>query len=71
MYDDSLAPAGHHFAYRACPSAPYEVDGDWESHTESSADAMVEQVQQHAPGFCDSILARTVLTPTLRTEQLR
>jgi phytoene dehydrogenase-like protein len=71
VYDDSLAPAGHHTVYLACPSAPYEVDGGWESHAESFADAMVEQVEQHAPGFRDSILARTVRTPTLMAEELR
>ncbi len=32
---------------------------------------MVEQVEQHAPGFRDSILARTVRTPTLMAEELR
>ncbi len=71
VYDDSLAPAGHHTVYLACPSSPYEVDGGWESHAESFADAMVEQVEQHAPGFRDSILARTVRTPTLMADELR
>ncbi|MEO5982694.1 MAG: NAD(P)/FAD-dependent oxidoreductase [Pedococcus sp.] len=71
VYDDSLAPAGHHTVYLACPSAPYEVDGGWQSHAEAFADAMVQQVEQHAPGFRDSILARTVRTPTLMAEELR
>jgi phytoene dehydrogenase-like protein len=71
VYDDSLAPAGHHTVYLACPSAPYEVDGGWESQAESFADAMVEQVEQHAPGFRESILSRTVRTPTLMASELR
>ncbi len=71
VYDDSLAPAGKHTVYLACPSAPYDVEGGWEDQAEGFADAMVEQVEQHAPGFTDSILARTVRTPTLMAEELR
>jgi phytoene dehydrogenase-like protein len=71
VYDDSLAPAGHHTVYLACPSAPYDVRGGWQDQAESFADAMVQQVEEHAPGFRDSILARTVRTPTLMAQQLR
>jgi phytoene dehydrogenase-like protein len=71
VYDDTLAPAGHHTVYLACPSAPYDVDGGWDSQAESFADAMVEQVEQHAPGFRDSIVARTVRAPTLMASELR
>ena len=71
VYDDSLAPAGRHTVYLACPSAPYDVRGGWESQAEDFADAMVEQVEQHAPGFRDSIRARTVRTPTLMAQELR
>ena len=71
VYDDSLAPAGRHTVYLACPSAPYDVDGGWADQADCFADAMVEQVEQHAPGFRDSIQARTVRTPTLMAEELR
>ena len=71
VYDDSLAPAGRHTVYLACPSAPYDVEGGWENQAEAFADAMVEQVEQHAPGFRASILARTVRTPTLMAKELR
>ena len=71
VYDDSLAPPGRHTVYLACPSAPYEVDGGWESQAEAFADAMVEQVEQHAPGFRDSIRARVVRTPTQMASELR
>jgi len=70
-YDDSLAPAGRHTVYLACPSAPYELDGGWADQAEAFADAMVEQVEQHAPGFRASISARHVRTPTVAAEQLR
>lgn len=71
VYDDSLAPAGQHTVYLACPCAPSQVDGGWEDQKEAFADAMVAQVEAHAPGFTDSILARTVRTPTLMAEELR
>ena len=70
-YDDSLAPAGRHTVYLACPCAPYDVEGGWESAAERFADAMVEQVEQHAPGFRDSIRSRVVRTPTLMARELR
>ena len=70
-YDESLAPAGRHTVYLACPSAPYDLRGGWESQAEAFADAMVEQVEQHAPGFRDSIRARVVRTPTLMAQELR
>ncbi len=71
VYDDSLAPTGKHTVYLACPCAPFDVEGGWEEHAEGFADAMVEQVEQHAPGFRASISARTVRTPTLMAQELR
>jgi phytoene dehydrogenase-like protein len=71
VYDDSLAPPGQHTVYLACPSAPFEVRGGWQSQAEQFADAMVEQVEQHAPGFRDSIRARVVRTPELMAQELR
>jgi phytoene dehydrogenase-like protein len=71
VYDDSLAPAGRHTVYLACPSAPFAVDGGWESQAEAFADAMVEQVEQHAPGFRSSIRDRVVRTPELMARELR
>jgi phytoene dehydrogenase-like protein len=70
-YDDSLAPPGRHTVYLACPCAPYDLDGGWEAQAEAFADAMVEQVEQHAPGFRDSIRARVVRTPPQMARELR
>ncbi|WP_336921034.1 phytoene desaturase family protein [Aquipuribacter sp. SD81] len=70
-YDDSLAPAAHHTVYLACPSAPFDVEGGWDAHGEAFADAMVEQVEEHAPGFRGSVLGRDVWTPARMAEQLR
>ena len=71
VYDDSLAPPGRHTVYLACPSAPFELDGGWEDRAEAFADAMVEQVEQHAPGFRASITGRAVRTPTAAAQELR
>ncbi len=71
VYDDSLAPPGRHTVYLACPCAPYDVVGGWPDQQEAFADAMVAQVEAHAPGFTDSILARTVRTPALMAQELR
>ena len=71
VYDDTLAPPGRHTVYLACPSSPYDVEGGWEARAESFADAMVAQVEAHAPGFTASIKARTVRTPTLMAKELR
>lgn len=70
-YDDTLASAGHHTVYLACPSAPYDVEGGWDAHAEGFADAMVDQVERVAPGFRASVLARSVRTPTAAAQELR
>ena len=71
VYDDSLAPAGMHTVYLACPSAPFDVVDGWEGQGDEFADAMVEQVEQHAPGFRASIQARTLRTPARMAQELR
>jgi phytoene dehydrogenase-like protein len=71
VYDDSLAPPGRHTVYLACPCAPFDVEGGWDRHADAFADQMVEQVEQHAPGFRASIRARAVRTPALMAEELR
>ena len=70
-YDDSLAPAGRHTVYLACPSAPFDVAGGWETQAEAFADAMVDQVERVAPGFRASVRARHVRTPTAAAQELR
>ena len=72
MYDDSLAPPGMHTVYLACPCAPYRLaNGDWSDVAESFADAMVEQVERHAPGFRASVRGRVVRTPAVMERELR
>jgi phytoene dehydrogenase-like protein len=37
------------------PWAPSDVQGGWDSQTEGFASEMVDQLEQHAPGFTTSI----------------
>ena len=69
--DGSLAPPGRHTVYLACPTAPYRLRGGWASGAEEFADRMVAQVEARAPGFTDSVTARSVRTPETMAAELR
>ena len=69
--DDSLAPAGQHTVYLACPAAPFAVREGWEVAGERLADDLVAQVEARAPGFRDSIRGVSVRTPEEMARQLR
>ena len=63
--DDSLAPEGCHVASLFCQQfAPVLPDGrDWDDEEEKAADSIIDTVERHAPGFRDSIIAQTRLSP--------
>jgi phytoene dehydrogenase-like protein len=63
--DDTLAPTGAHVASLFCQHvAPQLSDGrSWNDHREEVADLMIETVEQYAPGFKASVIARQALTP--------
>jgi phytoene dehydrogenase-like protein len=69
--DDSLAPAGHHTVYLACPTAPYRLRGGWNDVKEEFADQMIATVEARAPGFAASIVGRSIGTPEDMAHQLR
>lgn len=69
--DDTLAPAGLHTVYLACPSTPYDVDGGWEQHGEPFAQAMIDSMERAAPGFRATIQGMHVRTPQLMADELR
>lgn len=71
VLDDSLAPAGHHTVYLACPSAPYRLRGGWDAHKEEFAERMIDVVEARAPGFRASIVGRSILTPEDMARELR
>lgn len=61
MVDDSLAPEGCHVASLFCQHFPY--DRDWDRCRDDAADAVFATIDQHAPNFSSSVIARQVLTP--------
>ena len=63
--DDSVAPAGKHLMSMFTQYAPYRLNsGPWTSATkEDYAKRCFDIVEQHAPGFKDSIIDKQVLSP--------
>jgi len=68
--DPSLAPAGKHVMSVWMQSAPYHLrDGDWQQQRGALGDAIIDTIENYAPGFKASILHRQILTPLdLETE---
>ena len=62
--DPSLAPAGRHVMSVWMQSAPYHLrDGGWQQQRDALGDAVIEAIENYAPGFKSSILHRQILTP--------
>jgi phytoene dehydrogenase-like protein len=61
--DDSLAPAGRHTVYLACPCTPYVVEGGWPAQRDGFAAAMVASMERQAPGFSSTVLGMAIRTP--------
>jgi phytoene dehydrogenase-like protein len=63
--DDTLAPQGAHVASLFCQHvAPVLPDGaSWNDRREEVADRMIATVDNYAPGFAASVIARQVFTP--------
>ena len=63
--DDSLAPRGQHVASLFCQHFRYALPGgrSWEDEREKAADAVIEHVNQFAPNFKASVIARRFHTP--------
>ena len=67
--DTTLAPAGHHTVYLACPSAPAYIEGGWEAHKDEFIERCLSIVEARAPGFRSSIQGVRAFTP-LEMEQV-
>ncbi len=61
--DDSLAPAGHHTVYLACPAAPSHLRGGWAARRDEFVEAALDTMEQRAPGFRASIRGISTWTP--------
>ncbi|HEX8770450.1 MAG TPA: NAD(P)/FAD-dependent oxidoreductase, partial [Acidimicrobiales bacterium] len=66
--DDSLAPAGHHTVYLACPAAPAEVTGGWAARQAEFVEAALDTVESRAPGFRATIRGVSPYTPDQMSE---
>jgi phytoene dehydrogenase-like protein len=62
LVDPSRAPIDHHtlYSYTHVPSNP---EGGWSTHRERFADTVEARIEELAPGFRDSILARCISAP--------
>lgn len=62
--DETLAPAGHHVVSILASFAPYDLEGGWtDGQREALGEAVLRQLERHAPGVREKIVAREVLTP--------
>lgn len=63
--DDTLAPKGKHVASLFCQQFRFALpDGrSWDDERDNAAKHIINAVDQHAPGFRDSIIAKQVLSP--------
>ena len=62
--DPSLAPPGKHVMSVWMQSAPYHLrESNWDVQRDALGDAVVNLIEDYAPGFRHSILHRQVLTP--------
>jgi phytoene dehydrogenase-like protein len=64
IVDPTLAPPGQHVVSAYVQYAPYHLRGrDWDAERDRLAVAATRTIEQYAPGFESSIVARTVATP--------
>jgi len=64
VLDDTLAPEGKHVMSMFVQYAPYELEsGDWDQEKEAFADRCIDLLEQYAPGFKQSVIARDALSP--------
>jgi len=62
--DPTLAPEGHAVLTAFVQYAPYHLkEGDWGTERERLADRVADAIEEVAPGFRRSILARDILSP--------
>jgi phytoene dehydrogenase-like protein len=66
LVDPSMAPPGKHVVSCFVQYAPYHLApelGTWDDQREAFGDAVVNRIEEFAPGFKESILFRNVQTP--------
>ena len=64
VVDPSVAPAGQHLMSMFIQYAPYELKGTtWDAMREPFADRCFDVLNEYAPNFKRSVIARQILTP--------
>jgi phytoene dehydrogenase-like protein len=64
VVDPTVAPPGRHLMSMFVQYAPYELrEGSWDDRREAFADRCFDLLDEYAPNFKRSVLARQVLTP--------
>ncbi len=64
VLDPTMAPPGKHVLSAFVQYAPYKLsEGTWPQQREAFGDAVIDTLEELAPGLKDSILHRQVLTP--------
>jgi phytoene dehydrogenase-like protein len=62
--DSTVAPPGRHLMSMFVQYAPYELrDGSWDDEREAFADRCFDVLDEYAPNFKRSVIARQVLAP--------
>src|SRR5262245_32254163 len=62
--DPSVAPPGQHLMSMFIQYAPYRLkEGTWDERKEAFADRCFDILEEYAPGFKRSVIARQVLSP--------
>ncbi len=59
--DDTLAPKGAHVASLFCQH--FAPEADWPGRRQEAIDRIFDVVEEHAPGFRQSVIAHTALSP--------
>jgi phytoene dehydrogenase-like protein len=59
--DVTLAPKGAHVASLFCQH--FAPDADWSARKQEAVDRIFDVVEEHAPGFRNSVIAHTALSP--------
>jgi phytoene dehydrogenase-like protein len=64
VLDDSLAPSGQHVMSIFAQYAPYKLaNGNWDDEKEAFADRCIDLLNEFAPGFRTSVIAKDPISP--------